>query len=204
MQNKNKNKGFTLVELMIVIAILAILAAIVIFALNPAELFKRARDSQRLSDLRVLSSAISYYLADQTSPNLTNSTTANDLCVGGTTATIFATATAPTTLPGTWAWTNSTVRTVAGAGWLKIDFTGSGSPIGQLPMDPSNTGPAGNPSLYYAFACETSLNYEINAQLESTSYATKASGDGGDLETVYEVGTDLTILPATITDFFPN
>jgi len=84
-------KGFTLVELMIVIAILAILAAIVIFALNPAELFRRARDSQRMSDLRVLSSAISYYLADVTTPYLDGAT--NTLCTGGTGAdTIFSTA----------------------------------------------------------------------------------------------------------------
>lgn len=86
---KNK-KGFTLVELMIVIAILAILAAVVIFALNPAELFRRARDSQRMSDLRVLSSALSYYLADVTTPILDGAT--NTLCSGGTgSATIFAT-----------------------------------------------------------------------------------------------------------------
>ncbi|MFA5230314.1 MAG: prepilin-type N-terminal cleavage/methylation domain-containing protein [Candidatus Paceibacterota bacterium] len=93
---KNK-KGFTLVELMIVIAILAILAAIVIFALNPAELFRRARDSQRMSDLRVLSSALSYYLADVTTPVLDGS--ANTLCSAGSGSdTIFATSDA-TTMP---------------------------------------------------------------------------------------------------------
>ena len=98
MQKKNKNKGFTLVELMIVIAILAILAAIVIFALNPAELFKRARDSQRMSDLRVLSSAISYYLADSSTPVLDGA--ANAKCVGGAgSITVFSTATAPAPLP---------------------------------------------------------------------------------------------------------
>jgi len=87
---RNNKKGFTLVELMIVIAILAILAAIVIFALNPAELFRRARDSQRMSDIRVLSSAISYYLADATTPILDGST--NTLCTGGTgNDTIFST-----------------------------------------------------------------------------------------------------------------
>ncbi|MDD4784100.1 MAG: prepilin-type N-terminal cleavage/methylation domain-containing protein [Candidatus Paceibacterota bacterium] len=96
---KNK-KGFTLVELMIVIAILAILAAIVIFALNPAELFRRARDSQRMSDLRVLSSAISYYLADDSTPTLDGAT--NTLCAGGSGSdTIFATA-ANTTVPASF------------------------------------------------------------------------------------------------------
>ena len=98
MRNK---KGFTLVELMIVIAILAILAAIVIFALNPAELFRRARDSQRMSDIRILSSAVSYYLADSTTPILDGGT--NILCTGGTGAdTIFATVANATAVTG---WT---------------------------------------------------------------------------------------------------
>ena len=60
--NKEK-KGFTLVELMIVIAVLAILASIVLFALNPAEVFKKTRDAQRMSDMRTISGAITYYIS---------------------------------------------------------------------------------------------------------------------------------------------
>ncbi|MDD4931154.1 MAG: prepilin-type N-terminal cleavage/methylation domain-containing protein, partial [Candidatus Colwellbacteria bacterium] len=44
-------KSFTLVELLIVIAILAVLAAAVVVVLNPAELLAQARDSQRSTDL---------------------------------------------------------------------------------------------------------------------------------------------------------
>ncbi|MFA5230769.1 MAG: prepilin-type N-terminal cleavage/methylation domain-containing protein, partial [Candidatus Paceibacterota bacterium] len=50
---KNK-KSFTLVELMIVIAILAILSAIVIFALNPGRLFDNFRDTRRVSDISTI------------------------------------------------------------------------------------------------------------------------------------------------------
>ena len=202
MRNK---KGFTLVELMIVIAILAILAAIVIFALNPAELFRRARDSQRMSDLRVLSSAISYYLADATTPVLDGVT--NALCSGGTGAdTIWATV-ANTTLPTGYVWVASTVRVVDGTGWLKVNFSAGGSaPIGQLPMDPSNTGPTGTPSTMYAFSCDTALNYEINANMESTNYKLKEIDDGGDVATVYEIGTRVVgLLPATAgASYYPN
>lgn len=207
MQKKNKNKGFTLVELMIVIAILAILAAIVIFALNPAELFKRARDSQRMSDLRVLSSAISYYLADSPTPILDGDT--NTKCVGGAgSVTIFSTATVPTAIPSSvntfTAWTNTTSRDVGGAGWVKINFNSTGSaPIGQLPFDPSNSG-SGVLGTMYTFACTTSLNYEINTRLESTSYASRMTADGGDAAHVYEVGTSLQILPTTTTNYFPT
>ncbi|MFA5230577.1 MAG: prepilin-type N-terminal cleavage/methylation domain-containing protein, partial [Candidatus Paceibacterota bacterium] len=49
--NANNKKSFTLVELMIVIAILAILSAIVVFALNPGRLFDNFRDTRRVSDI---------------------------------------------------------------------------------------------------------------------------------------------------------
>ena len=54
------HKSFTLVELMIVIAILAILSAIVIFALNPARLFDNTRDTKRVSDINTINRAINF------------------------------------------------------------------------------------------------------------------------------------------------
>jgi len=57
---KLQKKSFTLVELMIVIAILAILSAIVIFALNPAEMFRKNRDARRMTDLQSLNKAIAF------------------------------------------------------------------------------------------------------------------------------------------------
>ena len=59
-----KAKGFTLIELLIVIGIIAVLAVVVLLTLNPAELLRQARDSNRVSDLASLNSALSYYLAD--------------------------------------------------------------------------------------------------------------------------------------------
>ena len=60
-----RKRGFTLIELLIVIAIIAILAIIVILALNPAQLFQQSRDSDRLSDLPTMSTAVGAYMADQ-------------------------------------------------------------------------------------------------------------------------------------------
>ena len=51
-------------------------------------------------------------------------------------------------------------------------------------MDPSNGGQAGSPSTFYTFACDTSLNFEINANMESTNYKAKEADDGGDLAEV--------------------
>src|SRR5258708_6841103 len=63
-----KRQGFTLIELLVVIAIIAVLSVVVILSLNPAELLRQARDSNRISDMATLKSAVSLYLADVTSP----------------------------------------------------------------------------------------------------------------------------------------
>jgi prepilin-type N-terminal cleavage/methylation domain-containing protein len=51
-------KGFTLVEILIVIGIIALLAAGVIIALNPGRFFAKARDTQRLAHLNDILKAI--------------------------------------------------------------------------------------------------------------------------------------------------
>jgi len=63
---KNKSlKGFTLIELLIVIGIIAILAGIVLVAVNPAEQFGKANDAERKSEIGIVLSAIYQF---QTSP----------------------------------------------------------------------------------------------------------------------------------------
>lgn len=57
-------KGFTLIEILIVIGIIAILASIVIVAINPARQFSQARNAQRHSDVNTILNAVYQYAVD--------------------------------------------------------------------------------------------------------------------------------------------
>lgn len=58
-----KNTGFTLVEVVIVIAIIGILAAVTVVALKPQEIFANGRNTKKVNDISALNSAIGQWLA---------------------------------------------------------------------------------------------------------------------------------------------
>src|SRR6478752_6290100 len=66
MHAKNRRAAFTLIELLIVVAIIAILAAIAVP--NFLEAQTRSKVSRTMSDLRTLSLAIESYVVDNNKP----------------------------------------------------------------------------------------------------------------------------------------
>ena len=82
----SKLRGFTLLEMLLVIAIIAILAAIVIVAINPARQLAQAQNAARLSDLKEIHNAIQQYYIDHLDwPTGTMPTELTEICDTGDT-----------------------------------------------------------------------------------------------------------------------
>jgi len=61
---KSNQRGFTLIEILVVIGILAVLFAITLIAINPARQFSQSNDTKRKSDINAILNAIHQYAAD--------------------------------------------------------------------------------------------------------------------------------------------
>lgn len=57
-------QGFTLIEILLVIGIIAVLATVVVVALDPAKRFADAKDARRLSDIQSILSAVQQHIVD--------------------------------------------------------------------------------------------------------------------------------------------
>lgn len=65
MKSNNSQKGFTLIEILVVVALIAILAAVTIVALNPAASFEKTRNAQRQADVNTILNAITQFTSEE-------------------------------------------------------------------------------------------------------------------------------------------
>ncbi len=182
-------KGFTLVELLVVIGIVAILAVVVLLTLNPNELLRQSRDSNRISDMSTLRTAIAHYVVDV---GISVGTVGNCYLSASSTA-IVGSGAGACGFSGSYTAVSSTSRKVDSSGWIPINFNAitSGAPFGQLPIDPTNSG-----LFVYRYVPTSNLAFKLGAAMESTRYTSTtsaAANDGGTSSTLYEVGTALSL-----------
>ena len=200
--------GFTLIELLVVIAIIAILSVVVALTLNPAEMLRRSRDANRLSDMTTISTAISHFQTDQGIISGSGSLgTSNTVYVSlpdpmattsaGSNCSSLGLLTLPTGYGYHCAGPNY-YRKTDGTGWIPINFSSitTGSPLGTLPTDPVN---ASSSRLYYTYTTNGTL-FEATAPMESQNYGLggandQITNDGGTLASVYEKGSKLGLEP---------
>ena len=173
--NGLRPSGFTLVEVMIVMAVIGIISSISFFYLNPFEYFKKAHDAQRFQNLNSLKGAL--VLAIEAGKTFAGRCTPVSPCSS---------------------LTGSNVSD--GTGWIDLDLSKYLSSLPRDPLHPSASyldGKGVNSPATFQFAA-VGLDFEIRTRLESKFFSStpndKYLDDGGDDSDYFEIGTRLNIL----------
>lgn len=188
-------KGFSLIEVLMVFGILATLATVTVLILNPVEHLKSARDANRFSDLRSVQKTISLLKIGNPSLSFGSSSV---VYVSLPDATSTCTSWDLPPLPVGWSYfckDEANYKKVNGSGWIPVDLTvsGFGSSLSALPIDTQNNA---SDYFYYVYDPPTGT-YELGTVLESNKNQIYAINDGGDSSTFWELGTNLALYPTT-------
>jgi prepilin-type N-terminal cleavage/methylation domain-containing protein len=191
-----RRASFTLIELLVVLALVAILSVVVVMTLNPAELLKQARDSNRLSDLATINTALNLFSTDVLGGFMGTSTVVYTSLVNTVNpATTTCAGMGLPTLPTGWTYncptSTQSLRNTDGTGWIPVNFQriSSNSPISQLPIDPQNT----TSTKYYTYV--TGGSWQLAVAMESQKYQATAYSSGGADPSTYTVGNNLSLAP---------
>lgn len=192
----HSRRGFTLIELLIVIAILGILSAAVVVVLNPAELLKQARDSQRIADLDSLNTALR--VAEVWGGISFGTSTIIYTSLPDDASSTCGSYSLPTP-PSGYAYrcaTTASYKKADGTGWVPVNFAPIETiAIPSLPIDPVNTTTTGS---YYTYIPGGSWHLAVSTESEKYGIGgggDKSSTDGGSYPELYETGTNLALLP---------
>ncbi|MCL4358304.1 hypothetical protein M1525_00585 [Patescibacteria group bacterium] len=195
----NLTASFTLVETLIVLAIIATLVSILIFVIKPGLLTIKAQDSTRIGTVNSLAASIRTAYIDNPSISL------------GATDTIYLSLTDNSATCSTWIGSNqlpllpagwsyhcapaSSVNLADGTGWLPINFaTDSNIQLSTIQTDSTN-----NQIYYYSYTTNGNKdNFQLTACLADSSNRgnnSLSAKDGGPNNNLYEIGTNLFINP---------
>lgn len=196
---KIRNKfsaSFTLNELLITIAVLAILVGAVVIVLNPGELLAGARDSKRISELNSLAQAITLH-SNSIPGGYKGEESTVYISLPDTSTTCSNLLSSLPSLPTGWSYNcvpEADLRKPDGSGWLPVNLSAisGGSPWNELPIDPENKG-----ELFYLFS-KNDDGWALSTAMESEKYSPGSSdkpvADGGVSDYKYEIGSNFSVL----------
>ena len=141
--NKNlKKAGFTLIELIIVVAIIALLASAGFVAINPGKRSGDANNAKRWADVTAIADAYSAYLVDNGGVHPTTTPTPT----AGVTYSITTTTAASGNLTICEGGANATTTTQ----YIDLEALVSNGYIGKIPLDPTyGAGDSRNSGYYF-------------------------------------------------------
>lgn len=192
----NRIRGFTIGELLITIALIAIISTTAILVINPADLLRQARDNARITDISRLKLDMANFQGANLGSAMVSYVSIPDSAATSSAGTQCQTMGLPT-LPAGWIYHCASLaayKNTDGTGWMPVNFSQmpGGSSLGALPVDPVNSAAQGN---YYTYVTDGIKNFEFAASVESKKYLGTVSSDGGKYDNLYEAGESLTLLP---------
>ncbi len=185
-----KNSAFTIVELLITIAIVIILASSVVLYLNPVQRLAEGRDSRRTNELNQISAALRLVYNQG---KIKGNSQVVYLSLPDSSATCGSYSLPQ--LPSGWSYAcapSATYLNVDGTGWIPVNFNviPGGSTLSFIPADPRNT-----QDFYYAYVTDpTDHTFVVTSLLESEKHMKLAAAkDNGYDAGRYEVGSKVAL-----------